>query len=206
MNDAIRYPCCHEAGHALVRVIIGDKLLRIHVDPVDPEHPFATPSGERGATIGRARERECACGKGSVKNNPESSDEEPRCTIAVNGNCNLCLDDLIRRLTVNVAGGICTKYVTPRYHQERDSQIDQRRIEELFSQMPNLESRKRLLVNQAKASAIDLVRRETKAIESLISALASAKNLTLDGNKAEGIIRSALVSSDFPPTAYSPRT
>src|SRR5215469_4024389 len=109
MTDAIRYPCCHEAGHAVVRVILGDKLLRVKVDPVDSQHPFATRAGERGATIGRSKERECVCGKGAVKNNPESSDEDPRFLIAVNATCNHCLDDLVRRLTVILAGGICTK-------------------------------------------------------------------------------------------------
>ena len=29
MTDAIQYPCCYESGHALVRVIIGYKLIRI---------------------------------------------------------------------------------------------------------------------------------------------------------------------------------
>lgn len=206
MTDVMRYPCCHEAAHAVLRVLIGDKLIRIQVDPVDPESPFATPMGERGATIFRSGERTCVCGLGSVTNDVHSGDEDPKSAISVNASCNLCLDDFVRRLTAILVGGISTRCLVPEYHQERDGQFDKRQIEELFCSLPHLLPLKTKLLNQAKASAISLMQRERKAIDLIISALMSAEHNTLDGVKAEQIVKNALVSSDFPATVFSPRT
>jgi hypothetical protein len=51
MLKSKRYECCHESGHAVARIVIGDTLLGINVDANAGNAP-----GERGSTDSRAAE------------------------------------------------------------------------------------------------------------------------------------------------------
>jgi len=84
----------------------------------------------------------------------------------------------------------------PALHDNRDSQFDDAAVEDLFRQFSFHSTLKRILVNRAKAMAINIVSRERKAILELANKL-EASGGKLTGNEAAEIIGRNLVSTEL---------
>ena len=114
----------------------------------------------------------------------------------MNPNCKECTDRIVTHLASIYAGSRATRMYVPALHDNRDSQFDDAAVEDLFRQVSFHSTLKRILVNRAKAMAINIVSRERKAILELANKL-EASGGKLTGNEAAEIIGRNLVSTEL---------
>jgi hypothetical protein len=180
--------CCHEAGHAVARVLNGDALLLLVSDP----HAEMTREqralyeigdrckGERGNTMAQCKERSCDCGKGSIRNtsNPVMS------AFTLDLPCAGCREFLIRELACIFAGGVATLLLMPEVHTDADVELDIAAADRMVEgfEVPEPEA----IVKEAMLQAQDWIERESRAVCALTSVLVNA--FVLDGKEAERII------------------
>ena len=178
--------CCHEAGHALLRYLRGDTLLRLIIDPSFSGGEVQLGLGVRGTCDSRAKERICVCG-GYVRNEASSLPYGTRSQISLDPTCSDCTDNVVTHLASIYAGSRATKLLTPVEHDERDAQFDDKVIEEFFRDLACLAPQRISLKNRAKRLAINTILRESQAIHALAEALQGNAG-TLDGASATDIL------------------
>ncbi len=189
MLESKRYECCHESGHAVARIVIGDTLLGIRVDANAGNAP-----GERGSTDSRAAEYECNCG-GYIRNrNADEFDTQSR--VSLNPNCPECLERLKNRLAAIFAGSLATEYLFPKEHKSYDAQFDQASIDLEFSYFPISPAGRFTIEKASKVRARALVCQEREAILALTEALVVGDG-TLGGEDATRVVVEHLSGNRF---------
>lgn len=189
MLESKRYECCHESGHAVARIIIGDTLLGMRVDANAGNAP-----GARGSTDSRAGEHECSCG-GYIRN--RNADElDTQSSVSLNPNCPECLERLKNRLAAIFAGSLATEYLFPSEHRSYDAQFDQSSIDLEFSYFPISPAGRFTIEKASKVRARALVCQERAAILALTEALVVADG-KLSGEDATKVVVEHLSESRF---------
>jgi hypothetical protein len=189
MLESKRYECCHESGHAVARIVIGDTLLGIRVDA-----NAGTAPGERARTDSRAGEFECTCG-GYIRNR-NADESDPQSRVSLNPNCPECLERLKNRLAAIFAGSLATEYLFPKEHRPYDAQFDQSSIDREFSYFPISPAGRFTIEKASKVRARALVCQEREAILALTEALVVADG-TLGGEDATRVVVEHLSGSRF---------
>lgn len=181
MIEGKRYECCHEAGHAVARILIGDTIIRVCVYPNAADGP-----GERGGTDSKAKERECRCGGYTRNRNEDPFDTRSR--IHLEPGCGECMDYLKNRIAALLAGGFATEYHAPQKHRPDDSQFDKRAIDQEFAHH-NIDGPERSTIETAgEIRARALVCQEREAILAMTQSLVES-NGSLTGMEATQTVR-----------------
>jgi hypothetical protein len=176
--------CRHEAGHAVARIVIGDTLVRIYINPNPRDR-----SDERGHTDYKLRERECRCG-GYVRNY-NASPLDTRSNINVKPGCPCCLDYCKNLIAARVAGGLASGGFMPDDTGSEDTQGDREDIEKDFALFRLPAATRPIIEDGAFLRATGLVMKERVAIEALTEALVRNDGF-LDGPEATRIVRKCL--------------
>lgn len=173
----------------MARIVIGDTLLAIRVDP-----DAGTGPGERGCTDSKAAEYECNCG-GYIRNrNADELDAQSR--VSLNPGCPDCLDHLKNRLAAIFAGSLATECILSGQHRSYDGQYDEASIAREFSYFPITPTRRFTIEKAAKVRARALVQQERTAILALTEALMAA-NGSLSGPDATRVASEHLSGNRF---------
>jgi len=183
------YECCHEAGHAVARIIIGDTVLGIYINPNAPGGP-----GERGRTKFRHRVRECPRCRGYVRNcSPDPLDT--RSCFRLGPGCPDCQDYCKNQVAAHLAGCLATECLMRDEHARRGTQMaqmDEEDIKREFGGYGPLAS----IRPAAELRAGSLVVQEREAIDALTQALVENDG-SLGGPEAARNVREHFSGSTF---------
>ncbi len=193
MSHNQSYEYCHEAGHAVARVLAGGTLLLVVGDPNGPMTEeqralYASGNriaGERGSCLSRCGERTCACG-GEVKNDPEN---QLLSRFSLNLECEACLEIFVDEVASIVAGGIATALLMPIEHRDMYAQFDVEAADRVLAELEK--ARYCQVAERAMQRAAEWVQQEAKAILALTDALVESGGV-LGGPEAERIVRANL--------------
>jgi hypothetical protein len=189
MEDMLAYRSCHEAGHTVIRDLIGDTVVAVH-------------SSQNPCTEFKLKEMQCECG-GSVRNlSPDESEaqngfrselcseiKQPR------PDCPDCRQYLIKHIAAELAGDVATETFSPEMHSPYGSVNDSCKCDSLIDQFAVPETFRTAVKNKGRRLAKQLIRREEKTVRVLRDELVSA-NGELDGKRACEIVRANLTSSE----------
>jgi hypothetical protein len=183
------YECCHEAGHAVARIIIGDAVLGIYINPNAPDRP-----GERGRTKIKHRERERRRCDGYVRNCSADPLDTDSC-FSLGPDCPDCQDYCKNQVAARLAGGAATECLMRDEHARRGAQMtqmDEEDIKKEFCCYPPLGS----IRSAAELRAGSLVVQEREAIDAFTQALVENDG-SLGGPEATRIVREHFSGSTF---------
>jgi hypothetical protein len=193
-EQARRAVCCHESGHAVARVLLGDSVLLMVSDPAAEMtevqkalyHSGHRITDERGNTMARCKERTCRCGRPTIRNrsNPIASE------FCVSLECEGCLDVLVGELASRFAGAAATLQLMPNGHNDADAMFDMRVILQIVESLELVGQKREAIIKQAIARAHNWIQQESRAVLALADALFNA--VVLDGEEAERIVRANL--------------
>ena len=180
--------CCHEAGHAVAKVLNGDALLLLVGNPnaamTEKQRALYRSgnriTGERGNTMARCKERTCRCGRPTIRNhsNPIASE------FCVSLECEGCMDILIGELACRVAGGAATLQLMPDVHNQADMMFDVLAILRIVEGLELVGQKREAVLEQAIARAHNWIQQESRAVLALADALFDAG--VLNGEEAGG--------------------
>jgi hypothetical protein len=189
MLESKRYECCHDSGHAVARIVIGDTLVRMRGDANAGNTP-----GERGSTDSKAGEYDCSCGDYIRNRNADELDTQS--SVRLNPNCPECLERPKNRLAAIFAGSLATEYLFPREHRLYDAHFDQSSIDREFSYFAISPANRLTIEKASKVRARALVCQERDAILALTEALLAADG-KLSGEDATKVVVEHLSGSRF---------
>lgn len=184
LDEKKRYECCHEAGHAVIRVLNGDTLLLVEVPPDVPDGP-----GVRGHTDYQSKEIQCQCG-GFVKNLGNGMSRVRLRPIE----CEECRVFLGERLVSIYAASKATEVLMPDRHRPLDAQYDRDSLDKEFRSFKCPSDFHIQMEDICTDWAESLVKREQKAILALTDQLMLADGY-VDGPEATRIIMANLANS-----------
>ena len=167
----LEYSACHEAGHAVVRMINGEEILSVDACA--------------RATCFRGKDWQCSCG-GHLKTEPDC-----RFTYNFNPDCDTCTAYVTSLVGANYSGDAATAGLMPDQHKLLHAGHDLIAAEEFASPYSNDRIKWHEIERAAERWANELVVRESKAILELRDALVRAGGW-LDGPDAQRIISANL--------------
>ena len=196
------YECCHEAGHALVRVLIGDTLIAIRCCPsVSGDENTCHAATGRGTTDFRFKERRCNyCGRSVCNLTSDECYLRHGCRsdlvsdISLDPDCPDCTKYLTEHLAAIAAGGVATEILMGVSDRPHDSQCDLEEFNCFLEKFGGPSHRRVAIKKQAMDLAFKLINRERRAVLALTDALVSTQG-NLDGKEAEKVVRSNLTGA-----------
>jgi hypothetical protein len=197
--------CCHEAGHAVAKVLNGDTLLLLVGNPnaamTEKQRALYRSgnriTGARGNTMARCKERTCRCGRPTIRNhsNPIASE------FCVSLECEGCMDILIGELACRLAGGAATLQLMPKVHNQADVVFDVLAILRIVEGLELVGQKREAVLEQAIARAHNWIQQESRAVLALADALCSLRCWCSQrrGGGAGGNSKSQSGHSQLPP-------
>ena len=174
-KERLLYTCCHEAGHSVIRVLLGHDVLGVNASNCGGcvEYPSA--------------DWNCDCGGRLL------ADDTNNVNFNFNPQCANCSRFVALWLSAIYAGLAATQLVMPHRHEEVSAAHDYHAAAELsqsYCAHPEVWCR---IESAGRQLACNLVKRERKAVEALTGALLKA-NGYLSGPEVIAVLTPALTS------------
>ncbi len=202
-GERTSYVCLHEAGQALLHFLRGDTLVSVSSrEDYQLDAEFSQPVEVGGAIRWRSPERKCACGGYTTPLEPEEciaryGDADAfACRIQLGPRCADCAHYAVTYLAALYAGRAATEFLMPNYPDPGICAMDDLAVDRWFEDIPVLSPIKAKLIGRAQKLSLEIVRRESKALQMLMVVLAFTDG-SVDGTEAERIIKESLVSREL---------